>query len=71
MEKILLTEKEAYVAMQLFVENVWSMTNDEGLAIMLSSMNILNDGSTADPAYWEDWQDCINKVVAGRKPATG
>lgn len=67
MDKILLTENEAYLAMQLFVENVWSMTNDEGLAMMLSSMIILEEGSTADPAYWEDWLDCVNKVIVSRK----
>jgi len=53
---------DAYKAMVLFLEEHYQRTNSDDIAALLSSMQFLEDGSTADPAIWEDWLDCIKKL---------
>ena len=33
------------------------------LGLMLGETAFLADGSTADPAAWEDWIECIEKAL--------
>lgn len=53
---------EAYHAMILFLEQHLKRTNSDDLAALLSSMIFLEDGSTADPAVWIEWLECIRTV---------
>ncbi len=61
-----LSKKEAYLAMYSFLENDYSLSKSDDIARLLGSMSLLQDGSTADPACWEDWEDSIKKVKSGK-----
>jgi hypothetical protein len=66
-----LTELEAFDAMRAFLEAYWrrGLCASDDLANLLSniSRNLWTDGSTADPAQWNDWLDAIE---ASKKAAT-
>lgn len=57
-----LNEKEAYLAMFYFLDNLFDLTNDDSLGGFLGSMRLLEDGLPADRAYWEDWLDAVKKA---------
>lgn len=57
-----LTTSEAYQAMIIFLENLYSMTKSDDLAGFLGGFQILSDGSPADPAAWHDWLEAIDAV---------
>lgn len=59
MEK--LNEKQAYLAMFYYLEELYKQTHSEDLAGLLGSMNILNDGYPADRAIWQKWLVAIQK----------
>ncbi len=61
-----LTVLEAYKAMFYFLENLYYLTKSDDLADFLSNMMLLEDESTADPAYWEDWLSAIGKLKNGK-----
>ena len=61
-----LTIMEAYKAMYYFLENLYSLTKSDDLDIFLSSMMLLEDGGTTDPAYWQDWLNAIEKLKNGK-----
>ena len=61
----LLTAREAYAAMFVYLERVAKMTSSDELPILLGSMSFLPDGGTADPAAWSDWMKAIATVRAG------
>lgn len=63
MNDIYLSKLQSYQAMFFFLENLYEKTNDDNLADFLESMQLLKDGSHADPAYWKDWEDAVSKVV--------
>lgn len=64
MEEKILSKEEAYLAMYFFIENLYALTNDDSLAGFLGSMQVLKDGKPMDPAYWEDWEHSILKVLS-------
>jgi len=61
----MLTKREAYVAMLVFLEGVFERTQSEDLGALLGGMSLLRDGGTADPAAWHDWETAVAKVRAG------
>jgi hypothetical protein len=61
-----LTIMEAYKAMYYYLENLYNLTKSEDLADFLSNMMLLEDESTADPAYWDDWLNAIKKLKDGK-----
>lgn len=63
----LLTKLQSYKAMVLFMENLYNLTNDSSLGGFLGSMQLLNDGQPADPAYWADWERVVEKVLLNIK----
>lgn len=58
-----LTRLQAYHALIRFLEIYYEQTNSGDLGSLLGGMDFLTDGSTADPAAWEDWTDSVNIVV--------
>lgn len=58
-----LTELQAFAAMVLFLKQYYRQTKSEDIAIMLSDLSLLSDGSTADPAAWEDWSGSVQEVL--------
>ena len=68
MNEINLNKLEAYQAMFFFLENLYALTNDDGLGGFLGSMALLSDGCPADPAYWSDWENAVKKAVSPSSP---
>jgi hypothetical protein len=60
MEK--LTERQAFEAMVLFLESFYERTNSDDVGGLLSDLLMSQDGTTADPAAWDDWMECVQKV---------
>ncbi len=65
-----LTTKEAYVAMYLFLEELFTKYGYDQLGGILGGMSLLEDGDTADPAYWHDWLRMVDKC-RGEHPDIG
>ncbi len=63
----MLSKIQAYEAMVTFIEQLYELTNDDSLGGFLGSMQLLSDGTPADPAYWEDWENAIRKVLNRNK----
>jgi hypothetical protein len=61
----LLTTREAYAAMYVYLQRVAKMTSSDELPALLGGMSVLPDGGTADPAAWSDWLNAIATVRAG------
>lgn len=61
-----ISNEEAFKAMELFLEIYYKYTNSDDIGTLLSGMQLLEDGITADPAMWEEWLECIKKVVKNK-----
>jgi len=59
-----LTYLEAFKAMCCFLEKYYEQTSSDDIGSLLGEMQILEDQSTADPAAWEDWINCIQKIIS-------
>jgi hypothetical protein len=59
----MLTDKQAYAVMVLFLEGYYERTKAEDIGMLLSDLPFLDDGDTADPAAWEDWSQCVQTVL--------
>jgi hypothetical protein len=59
----------AYKAMVRFLERYYTLTNSEDVGALLGSMSmdVFQDGKSADPAIWEDWLRAIEEVDAGQE----
>lgn len=68
MEK--LTIRQAYDAMFYFLENYYEQTHSDDVASLLGdlSMDIWADGTPGDPAAWDDWLECVQKVLMPDTP---
>lgn len=53
---------EAFKAMQYFLEKYYEQTQSGDVGSLLGGLQMLEDKTTADPAAWYDWMDCVNKV---------
>jgi len=61
--------------MFLFLDTYWKLGNRESeeLANLLSSLSLLPDGVSADPALMDDWKKCVSDMItfeekSGDKP---
>ena len=59
-----LTTKQAFEAMVLFLEEFYNRTQSDDVGGLLGDLILLEDGSTADPAAWYDWVECVEKVLS-------
>lgn len=57
-----ITVKIAYIAMYKFLENEYKMTQSNDIGGLLGGISLLEDGSTADPAAWQDWLNAIKQA---------
>jgi hypothetical protein len=55
------TIRQAFDAMTCFLEKYYQLTNADEVGGLLSIMQIWGD-TTADPAVWEDWMACVQKI---------
>lgn len=58
-----LTKKQAYASMYIFLERIYDCTKSDELGGLLGSMSLLPDGTPADPAFQEDWDEAVNFVL--------
>lgn len=63
-----MTDKQAYSAMFHFLEQLYKRTKSNELGSLLGGMSMLEDGSPADPAIVEDWQQAVEYALRGGKP---
>lgn len=54
---------DAYRAMQLFLEDYHRFTGSDDVGALLGGLQLLADGSSADPAAWSDWLNCVQRVT--------
>ncbi len=59
-----ITRKQAFEAMMLFLEEFYNRTQSDDVGGLLGDLILLEDGSTADPAAWYDWIECVEKVLS-------
>lgn len=60
-----LTEQEAFLAMELFINQFAStMGKLDGAAFitLMADIQVEADGITTDPAAWSDWLTCVQTV---------
>ena len=64
-----LTYREAFVAMQNFLEKYYEETNSDDVGSLLGeiSFDIWEEESTGDPASWGEWLECVEKVKSDKK----
>ena len=63
-----MTDKQAYAAMFNFLKDLYARTKSDALGGLLGGMSILDDGSTADPAVWSDWEKAVKCALQGAGP---
>ncbi len=61
-----LTPQEAYKAMHAFLRELYERFGFDQLGGVLGGMSFLEDGTTADPAIWNDWVRAVEKVKRGQ-----
>ena len=63
MDDVILTQKQAYVAMYYFLHDLQLRTHSDDLASFLGDIQInKSDGEPMDPAMWQDWLQAVKKV---------
>ena len=67
-----LTIQQAYDVMTNFLEIYWKETDCDEIACLLSDMSteIWADGSTGDPAIWEEWEESVYATVGNERKLT-
>lgn len=58
-----LTPRQAFDAMRLFLEGYYQRTDSNDVGSILGDLQFLENGRTADSAAWEDWMECVTKVI--------
>lgn len=64
-----LTIRQAFDAMVQFLENWYHLTRSEGVANLLSGLELAwsdpatGERWTADPALWDDWMSSVQRIL--------
>jgi hypothetical protein len=68
----MLSEKQAYAAMLLFLDRFNRNTKSEGeIGSLISGMHFVAEVETFDPAYWDEWLEDVQKVLAASATEEG
>jgi hypothetical protein len=63
-----MTPQQAFNAMSLFLERYYQRVGEPSeLGAVLSDIQLLPDGSTADPAMWNDWLEAVRRSNQGER----
>jgi hypothetical protein len=57
-----ITAINAYRAMVFFLEQYYERTKSDDIGSLLGDMMLLNNGTTADPAVWNEWLRCLQRA---------
>lgn len=60
---MILNEKQAFMAMFFYLEELYNKTQSDDLGALLGSMLLLSDGKPADAAIWIDWEKATKKSI--------
>ncbi len=60
--KKIITTKKGYEALFYFIEKFYEMTKSDALGEILSGMEYLEDGKSAEPLLWDYWLEAIEKA---------
>ena len=63
-----ITEKQAYEAMLHFLAAWLKLSGSKDLTDILSGGEYWEEAVPADPAFWEYWQEAVEKVLSGEPP---
>ena len=55
--------KAAYRMMQCFLEKYYSTTLSDDIGALLGDLLLFDDEKPMDPAIWEDWVSCFEKIT--------
>ena len=58
-----LTSAQAFSAMVQFLEQYYDRAHSDDVAVLVSHLKLLEDGMTVDPATWQDWMNCVHRVL--------
>ena len=61
-----LTTRQAFNAMRRFLEAYYERTSSDDVGSLLGTMMFLQDNSTADPAAWKEWLDCVKEALESK-----
>lgn len=53
--------------MVLFLESFYERTQSDEVGGLLSDLLTSENGTTADPAAWDDWMECVRKAQSIRQ----
>lgn len=61
-----LTILEAFEAMKCFLDAYYERGEKQQgeIGVLLGGLQFLEDGATADPAFWYDWEESVKKVLS-------
>jgi len=63
-----ITEKEGYEAMLYMLQFYWKLTDSTDLTDILSGAEYVEPDTPADSAFWEYWQEAVDKVKRDGPP---
>ncbi len=69
-ESAVLSELQAFQTMTDFLWQFARRAGDD-LITLLGDIEPLADGRPTDPAAWDDWLECVNRIRAGLPPRSG
>ena len=55
---------QAFNVMRLFLEAYFERTESDDVGSLLGDLQILEDGKSSDPAAWEEWLACVQRVLS-------
>jgi hypothetical protein len=61
-----MTEEQAYRAMFFYLDAYFERTPNAELGSVLGDLQLLADGSPADPAVTKDWKQAVRKATKAK-----
>lgn len=69
-DRDMLTTREAFDAMVDFLTAIYERTRSDDIGSLLGDLQVLSDGTTADPAAWQDWLQSVKSTLSSRQETT-
>lgn len=60
-----LTPEQALQAMFCYLTDYWRRFDDAAVKDVLGDIQPAEVGQTSDPAAWDDWMNCVRRVLDG------
>lgn len=70
-ETLALSKRQAYLCMFEFLRQHYDRGPTDVVGGLLGGMSLLQNGSSADPAAWFDWEQAIQTVVTAEQSSGG